>query len=94
MSVYVTVLVFIFTMAVKKKTPEEATFEEALAQLESIVDSMEEGDIALNDLVAKYEEGTRYLRACQHRLKDAELKIEKLKNEQGETEPFEPGVSQ
>ena len=80
-------------MATKTKTPEEANFEEALKCLETLVDSMEEGDTPLDKLVAQYEAGTRYLRVCQKHLKEAELKIEKLKNEQGQTEVFEPGES-
>lgn len=83
-------------MAPKKKTPEEASFEEALASLEKIVESMEEGEIPLGELVEKYEEGSRYLRACQVRLREAELKIEKLKKEQDKwvTESFNPDQSE
>lgn len=59
---------------------DEASFEEALEQLEAIVEAMESGDIPLSDLVSKFEEGNRYLKLCQKRLRDAELKIEKLKD--------------
>lgn len=79
-------------MAARKKAPEEASFEEALAHLEDLVGSMEDGSISLSELVSKYEEGSRYLRVCQKRLLDAELKIEKLKQEQASwsTVPFDP----
>ena len=40
---------------------------------------MEDGDIALADLLEKYESGTALLRVCETRLKEAELKIEQLR---------------
>ncbi len=55
------------------------TFEAALAKLESIVESMESGDVPLADLLAKFEEGSKLLKACEARLKEAELKIEQLR---------------
>lgn len=73
------------------------SFETALARLEAIVDSMEQGDVPLADLLAKYEEGTKLLKVCEARLKDAELKIEKLKKQKDGTatfESFEPARSE
>lgn len=55
------------------------SFEAALAQLESIVESMESGDVPLAELLAKFEEGSKLLKLCESRLKEAELKIEQLK---------------
>lgn len=55
------------------------SFEAALAKLESIVESMESGDVPLAELLAKFEEGNKLLKTCESRLKDAELKIEQLK---------------
>lgn len=57
------------------------TFETALARLESIVESMESGQIPLADLLAKFEEGNKLLKVCEVRLKDAEMKIEQLKKQ-------------
>jgi exodeoxyribonuclease VII small subunit len=56
-------------------------FEQALAQLEAIVDSMESGETPLAELLVKFEEGTKLLRVCEARLKDAEMKIELLKKQ-------------
>lgn len=73
------------------------SFETALARLEAIVDSMEQGEVPLADLLAKYEEGTKLLKVCEARLKDAELKIEKLKKQKDGTatfESFEPARSE
>ncbi|MCB1105531.1 MAG: exodeoxyribonuclease VII small subunit [Cephaloticoccus sp.] len=55
------------------------TFETALEKLEGIVDAMEAGDVPLAELLAKFEEGNKLLKVCETRLKDAELKIEQLK---------------
>lgn len=57
------------------------SFETALTQLESIVESMESGDVPLAELLAKFEEGNKLLKLCETRLKDAELKIELLKKQ-------------
>lgn len=57
------------------------SFETALANLEAIVESMESGDVPLADLLAQFEEGTKLLKICETRLKDAELKIEQLKKQ-------------
>ena len=66
------------------------SFEAALTKLETIVDSMEQGEVPLAELLAKYEEGTKLLQVCEGRLKDAELKIEKLKKTKDGTAAFEP----
>ena len=64
-------------------------FETALEKLEAIVESMESGDVPLADLLAKFEEGTRLLKVCETRLKDAELKIEQLKRQKDGSVTFE-----
>jgi exodeoxyribonuclease VII small subunit len=62
-------------------TDAKPSFESALTQLESIVESMESGDVPLAELLAKFEEGNKLLKVCEGRLKDAELKIELLKKQ-------------
>ena len=60
-------------------------FEEALQKLEAIVETMEAGDLPLETLIARYEEGTRLAKICQEKLTEAELKIQQLeKNAAGE----------
>jgi exodeoxyribonuclease VII small subunit len=65
------------------------TFEAALGRLESIVESMESGEVPLAELLAKFEEGTQLLKVCEARLKDAELKIEQLKKQKDGSLTFE-----
>ncbi|MDR1011252.1 MAG: exodeoxyribonuclease VII small subunit [Opitutaceae bacterium] len=57
------------------------SFEQALGQLEAIVDSMESGETPLAEMLVKFEEGTKLLKVCEARLKDAEMKIELLKKQ-------------
>jgi exodeoxyribonuclease VII small subunit len=65
------------------------SFEDALGQLETIVESMESGEVPLADLMVKFEEGTKLLKICEGRLKDAELKIEQLKKQKDGSVTFE-----
>ena len=53
-------------------------FEEALKKLEAIVEAMESGDLPLESLLAKYEEGMKLAKVCQEKLAEAELKIQQL----------------
>ncbi|HTY87874.1 MAG TPA: exodeoxyribonuclease VII small subunit [Candidatus Acidoferrum sp.] len=67
-------------------------FEEALKRLESVVQTMESGDLPLEALLARYEEGTRLVKICQEKLAEAELRIQQLeKGGTGEMKlkPFE-----
>jgi exodeoxyribonuclease VII small subunit len=66
---------------VADKKHAQLSFEDALAQLESIVDTMESGEVPLAELMARFEEGSKLLKLCETRLKDAELKIELLKKQ-------------
>ena len=54
------------------------TYEEAIAELESLVESLESGEIPLTRLVEKYERGTQLLELCRTKLGDAELRIQKI----------------
>ena len=53
-------------------------FEEALKNLESIVEAMVSGDLPLESLIAKYEDGVKLAKVCQEKLAEAELKIQQL----------------
>ena len=62
-----------------------------MTRIEAIISSLEEGDIPLDELLAKYEEGTRMIKLAETYLKNAELKIDQLKNSDDKSflEPFE-----
>jgi exodeoxyribonuclease VII small subunit len=55
------------------------SFEKALSELEQIVTKLERGDIPLQDSIAAYERGEALKNRCEKLLKDAELKVEKIR---------------
>lgn len=57
---------------------EELTFEDALLKLESIVRELEAGRIKLDDAVTAYTQAVNLKNFCEKKLKDAQLKIEKI----------------
>ena len=76
-------------MPIVEAKDAKLSFEAALGQLETIVDTMESGEVPLAELLAKFEEGTKLLKVCEARLKDAELKIEQLKKQKDGSIAFE-----
>ena len=58
-------------------------FEEALQKLETLVEAMESGDLPLDSLLARYEEGVKLTKICQDKLAEAELKIQQLEKTAG-----------
>jgi exodeoxyribonuclease VII small subunit len=65
--------------------PDEPTFEQALQQLEQIVQKLEKGELPLEDSLRLYEEGIRLSRLCHGKLEEAEGRIEVLmKDARGE----------
>jgi len=75
-----------------KPAPDSSalSFEDALSQLEAVVEAMEAGDVPLADLLAKFEAGNALLKQCEVRLKEAELRIELLKKQKDGTATFAP----
>jgi exodeoxyribonuclease VII small subunit len=65
------------------------TFETALAELEAIVATMEDGQLPLADALAAYRRGAELLQFCQAALKDAEQQVQIL--ERGVLKTFTPG---
>ena len=54
------------------------SFEKALAELESIVQRLEKGDVPLEESVAIYERGEILKRRCEELLRHAEARVEKI----------------
>jgi len=63
--------------------------EKALADLESLVDELESGDLPLEKAMKKFEEGIKLTRSCQAALKEAEQKVEILLKSAGGEEALE-----
>src|ERR1039457_5286342 len=66
------------------------TFESAIQRLEKIVTDMEGAELPLEDVLKKYEEGTRLVRFCNQKLEEAEKKIEILTKKSDGTAALEP----
>jgi len=66
--------------------PTIKDFEAAIAELETIVRKLEEGDLPLETSLQLYERGVQLSRFCHSRLEEAERRIEVL-NERGELKP-------
>ena len=71
---------------------DEIKFEKALEKLEKIVEELENGNVALEEALKKYEEGVKLSRLCQTRLAQAEKKVRILNRSLDgslKSEPFE-----
>lgn len=76
------------------KTPQVApkNFEEAMTELEQILQNIERGDVPLEESLVKYERGTFLIQHCRKVLTDAERQVEILtRGEDGQlkTEPLQ-----
>ncbi len=76
-------------MPAKKHPP--ISFEMALAELESLVGQLEQGELTLEDSLRRFEQGIALVRSCQNTLREAEQKVEQLieRNGRSETMPFD-----
>jgi len=61
---------------------ERLSFEDALKQLESIVEQLESQEITLEDSVNLYEKGMKLSKLCNQVLHQAELKIQEVNDQQ------------
>jgi exodeoxyribonuclease VII small subunit len=77
----------------ESKTPD---FEQALAELEALVERLERGDLPLDEALKTFERGVELTRHCQGSLKAAQQRVEILlkRNGQVEPEPFNMTESQ
>jgi exodeoxyribonuclease VII small subunit len=64
-------------------------FERSLAELESIVEKLEQGELSLDESLRHFERGVQLTRVCQSALKQAEQKVEILLRKSGASEQFE-----
>lgn len=72
-------------MATEKK---EASFEENLEKLESIVKKLESGEVPLDDAINEFTEAMKLAKSCDEKLKNAEEAITKLVNSDGSQQDF------
>ncbi len=65
----------------KPKAEPQLTFETALAELESIVETMESGTLPLEKSLSSYKRGAELLQFCQRQLQDAQQQVKVLEAE-------------
>ena len=71
-----------------------AKFEECLQRLETIVNELEKGDVALDRALELFDEGMKLSGSCRKELEEAEGKVEILLKRNGklQPEPFNPNA--
>lgn len=74
------------------KITNSINFEKTLAELEQLVETMEKGDLSLEESVKHFERGIFLTKTCQQALSEAEQKVSVLLEKDGksELEPFNP----
>ena len=68
------------------KSADSQNFEKALKELEDLVERMESGELALDDLLSQYQRGAQLMAYCKDRLKTVEQQVQLF--EGGELKPF------
>ena len=71
----------------EKKNQGVGGLEKSLAELETLVEKLEGGDLSLEETLKHFERGVKLTRECQTTLKEAEQKVEILLNKTVEAEP-------
>ena len=59
---------------------DKLTFEEAMKELEKLVDSLDKGDVSLDEAIAAYERGSQVKDYCQKKLHEAKMKVETIQS--------------
>ncbi|MEN2766031.1 exodeoxyribonuclease VII small subunit [Ornithinibacillus xuwenensis] len=68
---------------------KELSFEEAMEQLEKIIEKLEEGDVPLEKAISYYQDGMLLSKLCNDKLSHIQDKMVQIMNEQGELVPFD-----
>ena len=56
------------------------TFEEAMNELEKLVESLDKGDISLDQAISAYDKGSKLKDLCQKKLNEAKMKVETIQS--------------
>ena len=57
---------------------EKLTFEEAMQELEKLVDSLDKGDVSLDEAIAAYDRGSQLKVYCEKKLQEAKMKVDTI----------------
>ena len=75
---------------------EKLTFEEAMKELEELVDSLDKGDVSLDEAIIAYDRGSQLKDYCQKKLHEAKMKVETIQSSENtdiipeKLSPFKP----
>jgi exodeoxyribonuclease VII small subunit len=67
---------------------KKLNFEQAMEQLETIVEKLEEGDVPLEEAISYYKQGMELSKLCHDKLKNVEEQLAQIITEDGRTEGF------
>ena len=59
---------------------DKLTFEEAMKELEKLVDSLDKGDVSLDDAIAAYDRGSQLKNYCEKKLQEAKMKVDTIQS--------------
>ena len=59
---------------------EKMTFEDAMKELENLVDALDKGDVSLDEAIAAYDRGSQLKDHCQKKLNEAKMKVETIQS--------------
>ncbi|MDO4680424.1 MAG: exodeoxyribonuclease VII small subunit [Aerococcus sp.] len=76
-------------MANENDTTQSLTFEQAMSQLEAIVNHLQSGEIPLEESIEQFQKGIQLANYCTKSLEQAEQTMTKLMNDHDELEDFE-----
>ena len=57
---------------------EKLTFEKAMKELEKLVESLDKGDVSLDEAIAAYDRGSQLKDYCEKKLQEAKMKVDTI----------------
>ena len=57
---------------------KKLTFEKAMKELEELVDSLDKGDVSLDEAIAAYDRGSQLKDYCEKKLQEAKMKVDTI----------------
>lgn len=67
---------------------KDLSFEDAIKEIETIVQKLEQGDVPLEKAIEYFQEGIKLSQICKEKLTKVEKQMTSILNEQGEEAPF------
>ena len=59
---------------------DKMSFEDAMKELEKLVDSLDKGDVSLDQAITAYDRGSKLKEYCEKKLNEAKMKIETIQS--------------